>query len=108
MESSIYQSLKLQVLQMLNLSRDAVHMHIGLGVFLASVMIWKKGRIEWPCLLPVLGVALLMELLDLRDDYNSLGHLRWASSYHDLLNTVFWPFICVIAVKINKRNAMSN
>jgi len=102
MELSIYQSIKLQILDLLALSKDAVHIHIGIGVFLVAVMIWKKGRIEGVCLFPVFGVAILMEILDLRDDLNSLGYLRWSASGHDIINTTFWPIILVFMVWIKK------
>lgn len=100
MESSLYQNLKLTLINLLSLSRDAIHIHIGLVVFFIAIVFWKKGRIEIICILPVIAVALLMEILDLRDDVNSLGYMRWSASIHDLSNTIFWPLIIIVLVKM--------
>ena len=96
METTIYQSIKLQILAFFNLTKDAVHIHIGMGVFLFAAVIWTKGRIRTKCLIPVFIIALLMEMMDLRDDLYSLGHFRWSASIHDFVNTIFWPAILVI------------
>ena len=68
-------------------------MHVGLIVFFLAVVLWKKGSIEARCLVPVVITASLMEILDLRYDYVSLGYFRpkaITASIHDLINTMFW------------------
>jgi hypothetical protein len=55
--------------------------------------------LDYLSLLPVFIVAGAMEFLDLRDDLTSLGYMRWSASGHDLINTIFWPTITVIACK---------
>lgn len=99
METSAYQNLKLIVLDVLSLSRDAIHIHIGLLVFFLAVVLWRHRRFDILSLLPVFLVAGAMEALDLRDDLASLGHMRWSASLHDLINTVFWPTLIVISSK---------
>ncbi|MEX1033901.1 MAG: hypothetical protein WDZ30_11120 [Cellvibrionaceae bacterium] len=99
METSTYQSLKLIVLDLVDLSKDAIHIHIGLAVFFLTVALWRRGRLDWLSLLPVFLVASGLEFLDLRDDLASLGHMRWSASIHDLVNTVFWPtFVVILSV----------
>ena len=96
---SAYQNAKLIILSILELSRDAIHIHIGLIVFFATVVLWKKGAVEARCLIPVAVVASLMEFLDLRDGYSDLGYVRMAAvtaSIHDLINTMVWPIVIVI------------
>jgi hypothetical protein len=99
MESSGYQSLKFVILDILHLSKDAIHIYVGLIVFSLAVFLWRRGRLDYLSLLPVFIAAGAMEFLDLRDDLVSLGYMRWSSSAHDLINTVFWPTIAVIACK---------
>lgn len=53
METSNYQNLKLVILDFVNLSKDAIHIHIGLIVFICVVLICKKGRVVHTCLIPV-------------------------------------------------------
>jgi hypothetical protein len=99
-DTSSYQLAKIHIMNALPLSKDAVHIYIGLIVFFSAVILWKKGRILPSCLVPVLVVALGMETFDLVDDWRSFGYLRWSASFHDLLNTTFWPLIMVVLAKL--------
>ena len=82
------------------MSKDAVHIYIGLIVFFIYVVIFKKSLSSLKNLIPVLIVAVAMESFDLWDDFQSLGHCRWLASLHDIINTIFWPFIIVLLFKI--------
>ena len=96
---SEYQNAKLIILSILEISKDAVHIHVGLIVFFAAVVLWRKGSIDAWCLFPAIVVASLMELLDLRDDYSDQGSIRAAAltaSVHDLINTMLWPVVIVV------------
>ena len=104
METSTYQSLKIVISNVIDLSKDAIHIHIGLVVFFMAAVLWKKGRIEFICLLPVIIIAALMELLDLHDDFIALGYMRWSASLHDIINTLFWPIIIVVLYRKGKIN----
>ena len=102
---SEYQNAKLIILSILEISKDAIHIHIGLIVFFAAVVLWRKGAIDARCLVPAVIVASLMEMLDLRDEYSSLGRIRMAAvtaSIHDMLNTLFWPVVIVVLAWIGK------
>ena len=106
MNTSFYQGLKLNIINILELPKDSIHMHVGLAVFFLAVVLWKKGRVELVCLIPVILTACLMEALDLRDNFNSLGHMNWSASVHDLINTVFWPVIIAGFVKFKKNGKL--
>lgn len=41
-----------------------------------------------------------MEILDLKDDWQSLGYMRWSASIHDIVNTAIWPVIIVLLFKV--------
>lgn len=99
MDTSLYQSIKLTISSSLNLSKDALHIHIGLMVFFLAVLIWKKGRIGLASLMSVVFVAFAMEAFDLFDDFRSFGYLRWSASTHDIVNTMLWPVIITVAVR---------
>jgi len=98
-ETSAYQNLKLSFLEIVNLSKDAVHIHIGLVVFFLAVALWRRGRLDSLSLIPVFLLAGVMEALDLRDDLASFGYMRWSASLHDLINTVVWPTLVVVLSK---------
>ncbi len=102
---SAYQEAKVIIVSILELSKDSIHMHVGLIAFFLAVVLWKKGSIEGRCLIPVAIVASSMEILDLRYDYVSLGHLRLqaiTASIHDLINTTFWPVVIVVLAWMGK------
>ncbi len=88
---STFHSMKHEIVQFASLSKDALHIHVGLAVFLLAAAVARKGlRSVFP-LIAVLAVALLGELLDARDDFRKFGHWRFGASLHDFVNTVFWP-----------------
>ncbi|MDE2845869.1 MAG: hypothetical protein OXO51_04100 [Gemmatimonadota bacterium] len=102
---SDYQNLKLVILSILEISKDAIHIHVGLFVFFAAVVLWRKGSIDALCLIPVVFVASLMELLDLIDDYtyhDSVRMVALTASVHDLINTVLWPVVIVVLGWVGK------
>lgn len=87
-------------MNVLPLSKDAVHIYIGLIVFFCAVALWKRGRIQFVCLVPVFAVALGMEAFDLFDDWRAFGYPRWDASVHDIINTSLWPLVVFVLVKI--------
>lgn len=91
MNPSAFQSVKLWVVAAVGLSKDALHVHVGLALFLTMAWLFRKTPRSLVPLLTVLGVAALGEILDARDDFRSLGHWRWKASVHDVVNTVCWP-----------------
>ncbi len=108
---SDYQNAKLIILSILEISKDAIHIHVGLFVFFAAVVIWRRGAIDARCLIPVVIVASLMEMLDLRDDYTDQGFIRMAAvtaSIHDLVNTLVWPVVIVVLAWMGKLNGNRN
>ncbi|MEX0901862.1 MAG: hypothetical protein WDZ76_03915 [Pseudohongiellaceae bacterium] len=92
----MFQNVKNLMLDVLNVSQDAAHMHLGLLVFFISVIVWKRGRLQPVCLLPVFILACGLEMLDLYDNYVTIGRLRWANSMHDIINTLLWPALIVL------------
>jgi len=93
METSAVQSIKLAIVAATGLSKDALHIYVGLAVFLATAAVLRKplrSVVPW---LAVVAAAVAGEMLDMRDDLASLGYWRWSASLHDILNTLFWPTV---------------
>jgi cell shape-determining protein MreD len=110
METSTVQSLKLSLVQLVGLSKDALHIYVGLIVFfvVAIVIAVRIERTSYLLLMAVIAVAILGELVDMRDDINSLGVWRWRASVHDVANTVFWPFVITLLVRAKVFSANKN
>jgi hypothetical protein len=96
---SDFQQLKLRILDLVGLSKDAVHMHLGLLVFVAILVIARGRKALWLAWLGAAAVALGIEILDLRDDRAHFGRFRWAGSLHDVLNTLLWPTILALLAR---------
>lgn len=91
METSAFQSFKLAVVDVVGLSKDALHIHVGLLVFFLAALVFRRSIRSLVPVTVVLALALAGEALDARDDVASLGHWRIGASVHDILNTMFWP-----------------
>ncbi len=102
METSLYQELKLTILSLLQLSKDAVHIHLGLFVFFLFLLLFRKNPSDLRMVIPVAIVACSMEALDLYHDFQSFGYFHWRASIHDIINTTFWPVSIVFMAKAVK------
>lgn len=99
MYTSPYQEFKLLVVDVLGLSKDAIHVYLGLIVFFLALTLFKKGKIDFWAVLPVLALAISMEAMDLYDNYRSMDSMYWSNSLHDIINTTFWPLIIVVLAR---------
>lgn len=73
------------------LSKDALHIYVGLGVLFAAALPgrWRVG--DWQPLVAVLLVAMAGELWDLLDNIRTNVPMQWQGHVKDILNTLFWP-----------------
>jgi hypothetical protein len=92
MDPSTIQALKMAMVNASGLSKDALHIHVGLFVFFVAALAWRhrKGNLLLP-LLATMAVATLGEVVDILTELERLGHWRWRGSVHDWLNTLAWP-----------------
>jgi hypothetical protein len=102
MDTSPLQSAKLAIISVVGLSKDALHVYVGLAVFFAAVLVLRRPlRSAWPWA-AVLAVACLGELLDAIDDTRSFGYWRVGASMHDILNTLFWPTVLLLLARFTR------
>ena len=102
MEISELQSAKLVVMSLTALSRDALHVHAGMLVFVLAAAILRKGLgSPWPWLV-AMAVACGMEAMDAVDGILTYGHWRVRASVHDVLNTMLWPTALAIACRFTR------
>ena len=95
MVDSFYQKLKPVINELLGLSNDAIHMHIGVAVFVITILITKKKLNHWNLLIPVFIISIMLECLDLFDDWRFEGTFHIARSLHDIINTNLIPLVLV-------------
>lgn len=97
---SSFQEFKIYIVEMTNLSRDALHIYAGLLVFLTVAFLHHRQLRSYYAILLTLLVAVGAELMDARDDLINYGHWRIDASLHDVINTCFWPFVIWVAAKL--------
>jgi hypothetical protein len=98
-ETSTTQAIKIVITTVTGLSRDALHIYVGLAVLIVAAIVLRKhlsSAVPWVI---VLAVATLGELLDMRDDIAGIGYWRWAESLHDVLNTMAWPTVLMVLAR---------
>jgi hypothetical protein len=98
-KTSEYQLLKLKVLDVVPLAKDAVHIYIGFACFLLAVIVLRLRPSSFKAVLPGLVVSLMMEAPDLRDGLASTGEWRWGASVKDVVNTNLIPVLLVVLLK---------
>ena len=98
-----FQAFKMNIVEISGLAKDALHIYVGVGVYLLCLFILrpiikKQGIRLTLALLVVIGVALLGEYFDNKRIIASSGILALESSdikasIHDLINTCLLPFV---------------
>lgn len=91
------------VIDLVGMSRDALHVHIGLAVFFVTMLLLRRRIGDWLPWAVALVVALAGETWDIRDrwvagmDADPVGHM------HDIVNTMFWPTVITIFGRMRAR-----
>ena len=73
------------------LSRDALHIHLGVFAQVAAALILRRKLGDWLPWLAVLALAIGNEVADLWVDVWPEHALQAASAIHDLVNTMILP-----------------
>ena len=88
-----FQSFKHVLVEATNLSKDALHIYVGLGVMLLVVILFKKSVRDWRPLAAVAVASIAGELWDIIDTFSHGGTPHWNANWKDVWNTMFWPTI---------------
>ena len=81
------------LIQASGLSRDALHVYVGLGVMILGALLFRKGLGDWRLLLLVAAAALTGEAWDLIDTLIEGESVRIRANWKDVWNTLFWPVV---------------
>jgi hypothetical protein len=102
MDISHFQTIKLIIVSATGLSKDALHIHVGMAIYLALIVFIRRYPFYtgWAV---VLMLACAGEWLDARDDIATFGYWRWEASVHDVSNTLFWPTVLTLGWMLKVR-----
>jgi len=94
-----FQSTKLLLLDLFGLDKDALHIYVGMGVFLLTALIFRLPLRDWRPLAAVFLAAVAGELLDLFESLVPNEQPRWGANWHDIWNTMFWPTMLFLLMR---------
>jgi hypothetical protein len=106
--TAAYQGFKLMLIDATGLSRDALHIHIGLVILFAARIAWRGKRgwlVAWSF---ALAFALAGEVFDWRGESLRGVAVPWSAHWHDIWNTLLWPSVlAVIGWRLECKLALS-
>jgi hypothetical protein len=89
---------KVALLQLFGLEKDALHIYVGMTVYLLTAIVFRLPLRDLRPLAAVFLAAVIGEVLDLFENVAYPEEAIWSSSWHDIWNTMFWPTIlCLLA-----------
>jgi cell shape-determining protein MreD len=93
-----FQSVKLMLLDLFGLGKDALHIYVGMTVFLATALVFRLPLRDWRPLAAVFLAAVAGEILDLFESLAPNERPSWRANWHDIWNTMFWPtLLCLLS-----------
>lgn len=104
MPDAFYQLKELLTL-LLPFSADALHVHIGMALFLV-VLALARGHLRRYLVAfgTVLCICLVGEVLDAFHDIGQGNAIRWRNSIKDIVDTALWPGVwAVLASRLARR-----
>ena len=99
---SDFQLFKIGLTQTLGLPKDALHIYAGLAVFLLAAILFRRPLRGPLPIAAVLLVALAGEAWDMFDTHAAGQRIAWASSWHDIWNTSFWPAVLFLLARFTR------
>jgi hypothetical protein len=95
MDLSKYDHLKVLIVSLLHLSKDATHIYIGFFSLVATVVFIRKPLTSAVVLLPGFVLSFGIEVFDVLVDYLQSKPIRLGASFYDLMNTNLIPVLLV-------------
>ena len=96
-------ALKTGLNEFLHLSKDALHIHLGLAIYLIVLLTLARGRRLWLPWATVLVFELVNEAVDIFHHGPSTSEL--VGSVKDIVNTMLWPTVLLVGTHMLLRRA---
>lgn len=103
----MYNAIKTDLAMWLGISKDALHIHIGLGIFFALVLILRRSPSSILPWLGLLAFELLNEVLDIFHWHEGAFSFEIGDSLKDIINTMIWPTVALLTFKALDRRRRS-
>lgn len=99
-EFGMYNALKTDLTGFLGLTKDALHIHIGLAIFLGLLLLLKRSPASLLPWFGLLGLELINEFMDLFHRHAGAFSFELGDSLKDIANTMLWPTIVLICFRV--------
>lgn len=99
---SAFQQAKMALVELLGLPKDALHIYVGLAVFLAAAALLRRPLGSFVPIAAVLAAALAGEAWDVIDTHAAGARPHWDGNWHDIWNTCFWPAILFLLARYTR------
>ncbi len=96
---SLFQEAKILLVEATNLSKDALHVYVGLGVMLLAAILLRRSLKDWRPLAAAALAAVAGEVWDVIDTLSHGGTPRWSLNWKDVWNTLFWPTVLFLLAR---------
>ena len=93
---------KFWLINHLGLAKDALHVHIGLLLFIGSALLFRWPIRSWKPWAVVLVVAVVGEVWDLRDSMVYHTRIDLRGNFHDIWNTMLWPSALLLLARTTR------
>ena len=101
----MYDAIKTLLSETLGITKDALHVHIGLAIFVGVALVFRRSLASWLPWLALLAFELANEAMDiLYWNGNGIG-VDLGDSPKDVVNTMFWPTIVFLAARWMRRRS---
>lgn len=88
---------KTDLSDLIGLSKDALHIHLGLLAFFAAMLVFRRSPASIVPWLFVLALELVNEAFDLAHELEVLGSVK------DIANTMLWPTVILLVARFAPR-----
>jgi hypothetical protein len=94
---TLFSDFKELIASTLHLSRDALHVHVGLVLFLAGGALLRGPRRFRNAFLGVLALCIAGEVADAAIAWNDVHGPNWRGGAKDVVSTMLWPAAWLLA-----------
>ena len=99
----MYNDIKTLLSETLGITKDALHIHIGLAIFFGAALLFRRSLASWLPWLALLAFELVNELMDVFY-WNGRGiGFDLGDSPKDVINTMFWPRVVLLVARWARR-----
>jgi hypothetical protein len=98
----MFQQAKISLVHLVGLPKDALHIYVGMLVFLLAAILFRAPLKSWKPIAAVALAALAGEIWDVIDTVKIGARVVWARNWHDIWNTCFWPFVLFLLARYTR------